>query len=157
MEKGIFATVEHRTLMSLKNSGAVDVNELELLLLTTFLDLRHKIIDAREERAESRGFITRLLSLGDIRQEVKIMFETPDDLVFHLKAIDVPSELCPITEEDKQLLLFADRAYKSAVEVRKVLDMFRRHHEVIVDEERSEIIDWVMTNAPRIRELLEAK
>jgi hypothetical protein len=75
-------------------------------------------------------------------------------LVEHLLCVDVPTKLVPVTQDEKDLLLFLDRASRYSVESRLVLDMFRRHNEVIVDSDTSLVVDWVLRNAPRIRETL---
>jgi hypothetical protein len=68
--------------------------------------------------------------------------------------VDVPTTLAPISQDEKDLLLFLDRAVHYSKESRAVLDMFRRHNEVIVDSDTSLVVDWVLRNAPRIRETL---
>lgn len=151
MDKGIFATVEHRKLMELKNSGAVDAEGLEQLAETIFLDIKEEIILIRKQRANT-GFWYNLFSLSlPVEKEVEIMFSSREELVDHLSEIDVPSELCPITKETKELFLFVDRAARYAGEAQKILDMFKRHHEVIVDSDRSQVIEWILQNQIRVR------
>lgn len=156
MDKGIFATVEHRKLMELKNSGAVDVDLLIGAAYWSFVETRN-LIKKNRHGSKPKGFFARFLSVGSIDQEVDIMFETRQDLVDHLNAVNVPTTLCPITEAEKEQFLFIDRAARYGEEARKILDMFKRHHEVIVDSDRSMVIEWVLNNAPRIREFLGVK
>lgn len=151
MDKGIFATVEHRKLMELKNCGAVDAARLEDLAELLFLDMKEEIIAIRKLHVKA-GFFARLFNLSmPVDQEVSLMFSKREELIEHLTAIEVPSELCPVTEESKEKILFIDRAARYAAEAQKVLDMFKRHHEVIVDSDRSQVIDWILQNHVRVR------
>lgn len=151
MDKGIFATVEHRKLMELKNC-VPRPPRMEYLADLVFLNLKDQIKAVRGDR-KSGGFFSRLFSFDmPINQEVDLMFPERKDLVSHLKALGkVPSELCPITEEERERFLFLDRAALYSEEAEKVLDMFKRHHEVIVDSDRSQLIDWIIQNNVRIR------
>ncbi|QYC52442.1 ATP-dependent Clp endopeptidase, proteolytic subunit [Salmonella phage SSBI34] len=156
VDQGIYATVEHRKLMELKNSGAVDSDQLELLANIKFCHIKSEIKSIRRQQKEDKGWFFKLMDLSlPIDQEVDLMFTTRQELVDHLVAIDVPSDLCPITDTDKEEFLFFDRAARYAAEARRVLDMFKRHHEVIVDSDRSMVIEWILQNAQRIREELE--
>lgn len=151
MDKGIFATVEHRKLMELKNCGAVDAARLEDLAEVLFLNMKEEISAIRKLSVKT-GFFARLFNLSmPVDQEVALMFSKREELIEHLTAIEVPSDLCPVTTEDKEKLLFIDRAARYAVEAQKVLDMFKRHHEVIVDSDRSQVIDWILQNHVRVR------
>lgn len=152
MDKGIFATVEHRRLMELKNCGAVDVSKIDETADKAFIDLRQLITDNRVKPATFFGRLAVKLRLNfEMEDEVKLMFSVRKDLVDHLQAVNLPTNLCPITDADKERLMFLDRAYNYAIEAQKVLDMFKRHHEVIVDSDRSLIIDWILQNSARIR------
>lgn len=151
MDKGIFATVEHRKLMELKNCGAVDAVRLEDLADLIFYNLKDGIKERRSEET-TKGFFGRLFNLRmPINQEVDLMFPKRQDLVDHLSAVDVPSDLCPITEDQKERFLTIDRAARYADEAAKILDMFKRHNEVIVDSDRSQVIEWILNNHIRIR------
>ncbi|AFH21106.1 hypothetical protein CL97_gp222 [Cronobacter phage CR9] len=151
MDKGIFATVEHRKLMELKNCGAVDAARLEDLAEVLFLNMKEEIIAVRKLDTK-KGFWGRLFNLSmPVEQEVPLMFSTRQELVDHLSEIEVPSLLCPVTEEAKERLVFVHRAAKYAEEAVKILDMFKRHHEVIVDSDRSQVIDWILQNHVRVR------
>lgn len=151
MDKGIFATVEHRKLMELKNCGATDAVALEDLARLEFVTVKDRIKEVRAVD-KPKGFFARLFDLSlPIDREVDLMFGSRQELIDHLVAVDVPTDLCPITETDKERLVFIDRAAKYAIEAQKILDMFKRHHEVIVDSDRSVIIDWVLQNQVRIR------
>lgn len=150
MDKGIFATVEHRRLMELKNCGAIDAVQLAGLAELMFIDIKG-VIKVRRAGVK-QSWIARLLSSDlPMEQQVDLMFPERKDLVLHLSEIDVPSELCPIEDEVKQRFLFLDRAARYAREAHKVLDMFKRHHEVIVDSDRSLVIEWVLQNQAAIR------
>ncbi|QQG33513.1 hypothetical protein [Pectobacterium phage PcCB7V] len=151
MDKGIFATVEHRKLMELKNCGAVDAERLEDLTELLFLNMKEEIIALRKQNVKT-GFWYKLFNLSmPIDQEVNLMFSKRQEIVDHLSDIEVPSELCPVTSEAKDRLLFIDRAARYAVEAQKILDMFKRHHEVIVDSDRSQVIEWILQNHIRVR------
>lgn len=152
MDKGIFATVEHRKLMELKNCGAVCPDLLEARAQMAFLGLRSNIKYVRARDREKKGFLWKLLNSPlPVDTEVDLMFSTRQELVEHIEAIEVPSELCPLGEDQKEDLLFLDRAARYAKEAQKVLDMFKRHHEVIVDSDRSLVIEWILQNSTRIR------
>lgn len=151
MDKGIFATVEHRKLMELKNCGAVDAARLEDLAEVLFLDMKEEIIAVRKLHVKT-GFFARLFNLSmPVEQEVTLMFSKREELIEHLTAIEVPSDLCPVTAESKEKILFIDRAARYAAEAQKILDMFKRHHEVIVDSDRSQVIEWILQNHVRVR------
>lgn len=151
MDKGIFATVEHRKLMELKNCGAVDAARLDDLAEVLFLNMKEEIVAVRKLHVKA-GFLSRLFNLSmPIEQEVALLFSKREELIEHLAAIEVPSDLCPVTAESKEKILFIDRAARYAIEAQKVLDMFKRHHEVIVDSDRSQVIDWILQNHVRIR------
>lgn len=151
MDQGIFATVEHRKLMELKNCGATDATRLEDLANEAFLNIKGFITAVRRQEVK-KGFLHRLFNLSmPIEQEVDLMFTNRQELVDHLVSVKLPTKLCPITNEDRDNLLFIDRAAAYAVEAQKVLDMFKRHHEVIVDSDRSLIIEWILQNQNRIR------
>lgn len=151
MDKGIFATVEHRKLMELKNCGVVDAERMEDLAELLFFNLKEEVKEKRAGEAP-KGFFQHLFNLRmPVNQEVDLMFPNRQDLVDHLSAIDVPSDLCPITEEQKERFLTIDRAARFAGEAQKVLDMFKRHHEVIVDSDRSQVIEWILQNHIRVR------
>ena len=151
MDKGIFATVEHRKLMELKNCGAVDAARLEDLAEVLFLDMKEEIIAVRKLHVKT-GFFARLFNLSmPVEQEVALMFSKREELIEHLTAIEVPSDLCPVTAESKEKILFIDRAARYAAEAQKILDMFKRHHEVIVDSDRSQVIEWILQNHVRVR------
>lgn len=152
MERGIFATVEHRKLMELKNSGAVDADTLEMLAQDVFKEVKASIVKARKEKEHSKSAIVRFLTLSlPMEKEVELMFTTRQELVDHLSAVEVPTRLCPINAELKEKLLFIDRAALYAYEAREVLDMFRRHNEVIVDPDRSVVIEWILQNSWKVR------
>lgn len=152
MERGIFATVEHRKLMELKNSGAVDADTLEMLAHNKFRKVKAAIVAGRKINEEKKSRILRFLTLTlPIDQEVELMFTTRQELVSHLDAVEVPTRLCPIDKEMKESLLFLDRAALYAQEAREVLDMFRRHNEVIVDPDRSTVVEWILQNAHKVR------
>lgn len=151
MEKGIFATVEHRKLMELKNCGATDDSRLEDLAQLAFLELKG-LIKERRAGKEEKGFFARVFNLRlPVDKEVDLMFTTREELIDHLSAIEVPSELCPITEEERENFFFLDRAARYAKEGQKVLDMFKRHHDVIVDSDRSLVVEWILQNHNRVR------
>lgn len=151
MDKGIFAAVEHRKLMELKNCGAVDAARLEDLAELLFLNMKEEIIAVRKLHVKT-GFWYKLFNLSmPVEQEVELMFSKRQEIVDHLSDIEVPSELCPVTAETKERLLFIDRAARYAKEAQKILDMFKRHHEVIVDSDRSQIVEWILQNHIRIR------
>lgn len=150
MDKGIFAAVEHRKLMELKNCGAVDADRLEGLAELLFLNMKEEIIAVRKITVK-KGLWSWLSPSMSIEQEVNLMFSTREEIVDHLSDIDVPSELCPVTAEAKERLIFVDRAARYAAEAQKILDMFKRHHEVIVDSDRSQVVDWILQNHTRIR------
>lgn len=155
MERGIFAVVEHRKLMELKNSGAVDVEVLEELAQTAFESVKAVIVQERKNERAKKSLIAKFFSNAiSIDREVELMFTTRQELVDHLAVVDVPSRLCPISEDLKESLLFIDRAALYAREARQVIDMFRRHNEVIVDPDRSAVIDWVLQNSGRVRNLV---
>lgn len=152
MDKGIFATVEHRRLMELKNCGAVDVDKIDEVADKAFFDLREQIINSRDKPHTFFGNLAIKLRLDlGLEDEVKLMFSFRKELIEHLQSVTLPTKLCPITDSDKERLMFLDRAYNYAVEAQKVLDMFKRHHEVIVDSDRSLVIDWILQNSARIR------
>ena len=91
MDKGIFATVEHRKLMELKNCGAVDAARLEDLAELLFLDMKEEIINVRKLRVKP-GFWAKLFDLSmPVEQEVHLMFSKRQELVDHLADIEVPS------------------------------------------------------------------
>lgn len=150
MDKGIFATVEHRRLMELKNCGAIDATVLSGLAELMFINVKEDIKVRRE--TVKQNWFSRLVSFDlPVDQQVELMFPERKDLVLHLSEVDVPTELCPIDESSKQRLLFLDRAALYACEAQKVLDMFKRHHEVIVDSDRSLVIEWILQNQAAIR------
>lgn len=152
MDRGIYATVEHRKLMELKNCGVLSEERLEQLAQSIFIGVRAEIKDAREMAEDNRGFFARLFSLElPIRHQVVLMFPDRATLTEHLVAVDVPTHLCPITEESKEQMIFASRAEVFGESARKVLDMFKRHHDVVVDSDRSLAIEWILQNAGRIR------
>lgn len=151
MDKGIFATVEHRRLMELKNCGAIDCVQLAGLAELMFFDIKDAIKERRAS-GEKKSWFYRLVSCDlPIEQQVDLMFPERKDLVLHLSEVDVPSELCPIEDDLKKRFLFLDRAARYAREAQKVLDMFKRHHDVIVDSDRSLVIEWVLQNQAAIR------
>ncbi|QUL77193.1 hypothetical protein A71_36 [Escherichia phage A7_1] len=155
MDKGMYATVDHRKLMELKNCGAIVPDRIEEIATALFEELRFGIKTLRKNNDEYRGWFSRLfLGSLSIDQEVDIMFSTRAELIEHLSAIEVPSKLCPITEELKEQIIFLDRAALYTAEAAKILDMFKRHHEVIVDSDHSVVVDWVLQNATRIRTLI---
>lgn len=152
MDRGIYATVEHRKLMELKNCGVLDEDRLKQLSRSVFITVREEIKDAREKAEENLGLFSRVFSLNlPVRKQVDLMFPDLQHLLEHLNEVDVPTELCPITESSKESLVFASRAEVYAESARKVLDMFKRHHEVVVDSDRSLAIDWILQNSGRIR------
>lgn len=152
MERGIFATVEHRKLMELKNSGAVDADTLEMLANEVFKETKAAIVAARKVAEKNKSLLVRILNFSlPVEKEVELMFTTRCELVDHLDAVEVPTQLCPINQEMKDRLIFVDRAALFAQEGREVLDMFKRHDEVIVDPELSVVIDWILQNAWKIR------
>lgn len=156
MDRSLWAVTPHSRLMELKNSGAVDVSKLEDAANAVFVELKSKIVAYREEH-EPQGFISRLFSgKRNMEWEVDRMFETRSELVEHLVAVTVPTALTPVSQEDKERLLFLDRASLYAAEARRVLDMFRNHNEVIVGPETSHVISWIIRNAPLVRQALEA-
>lgn len=155
MDKGIFAAVDHRKLMILKNCGAVHPEKLEEKAESSFRAVRRTIIDVRQ--LEGGKGLTSWFGGIAVDQAVKLMFPAREDLVEHLVAVKdkLPTPLCPVSREDTDRLLFVDRAARYTAEAAKVLDMFRRHHEVIVDSDRSRVIEWVLDNQEEIRKLLE--
>jgi hypothetical protein len=159
VDKGMFGTVEHRKLMMLKNCGILEIERLEQLANQVFISLRYKIKDERLLKQENKSWLDKLLTFGayPISQEVDIMFSNRDELVNHISEIVVPSELCPISQEDKDELILVDRAVRYVKEAEKILDMFKRHHEVIVDSDHSVVVEWVIQNAPNIRNLLNER
>lgn len=159
MEKGIFATIDHRKLMVLKNCGILEIDRLEQLASQVFISLKCKIKDVRLEKQGSKSWLDKLLTFQayPIQQEVDMMFSNRTELVDHLSEINVPSELCPITQEEKDELILVDRAVRYVKEAEKILDMFKRHHEVIVDTDHSVVVEWVIQNAPNIRSLLNER
>lgn len=154
MNRGIYATLEHRKLMELKNCGAaVDEELMDIEASLRYARLRKKIIETRLLHRGNQSWLERLMDFSlPVEKEVEIMFGTKEDLADHLKDIVVPSGLCPITTEEKDDFLFFMRAARYSKEARKVLDMFKRHHEVVVDADRSLIVEWVLQNAQKIRE-----
>ena len=155
MDRGIFAVVEHRKLMELKNCGAVDADRLEGLARLRFSMLKEEIKEIRGRTDKDIGWFRKLVSLTmPIDKEVDLMFGTRKELVDHLSAVDVPTDLCPLTQTQKDEFLFIDRAAMYAVEARKILDMFKRHNEVIVNSDHSVVIDWLLQNSYKIREEL---
>lgn len=152
MDKGIFATVEHRKLMELKNCGAVVPERLEELADLAFIGLKGVIKNVRSQARGEQGFFARMFSTAmTVDQEVDLMFTTREELIDHLSAVEVPTDLCPLTDPQKEDLIFLDRAARYSLEASKILDMFKRHHEVIVDSDRSLVIEWVLLNSNRIR------
>lgn len=153
MGRGIFATVEHRKLMELKNCGAVDVDALELLATIKFESVKETIIHVRKKAKREKGAFQRFFDLSlPVAREVEMMFTTRPELVEHLNAVEVPTRLCPVTQSIKDDFLFFDRAARYSLEAREILDMFKRHHEVVVDPERSAVVDWILQNSQRIRD-----
>lgn len=156
MDKGIFATVEHRKLMELKNCGAVHPERLEELAAMIFIGLKGCIKNTRGQERNQQGFFKKIFeSAIHIDREVDLMFTTRGEFIEHLDSVRVPTVLCPISEDQKEQLLFVDRAARYAAEAAKILDMFKRHHEVIVDSDRSVVIEWLLQNSARIRTELE--
>lgn len=157
MDSGIFATVEHRKLMELKNCGAVCPAELEDKAQLAFIEVKDKIKEVRKESNGKKHFLIRLVQpTMPVEREVDLMFETRQELIDHLVMVDVPTELCPILQEEKEHLIFLDRAARYASEGQKILDMFKRHHDVIVDSDRSLIVEWLLQNSQKIRLSLAA-
>lgn len=158
MGRGIYAVIEHRKLMELKNCGAIDDVTLESLAEKTFKETKDLIVEGREAVKTPTSRLKALISLElPLKKEVNLMFPQRGDLVDHLNAVVVPTPLCPISEEAKQKLLFIDRAAYTTKIAREVLEMFRRHNEVFVDPERSAAVEWVLQNANNIREQLKEK
>lgn len=155
MDRSLLAVTPHSRLMELKNSGAVDVNRLEDAADAVFLDLKRKIAEHRDA-TETQSLVSRIFTgKRNLVWEVDRMFETRGELVDHLLAVDVPTPLAPLSQEDKDKLLFIDRAALYAAEARRVLDLFRNHNEVIVGPDTSNIISWIIRNAQLVRNALE--
>lgn len=154
MSRSLMAVVPHSRLMELKNSGAVDTNQITDAADRVFVKLIDKIIEVRKENEKPSRLARIFLAGQNVEVNVNLMFRNRSELVEHLLCVDVPTKLVPVTQDEKDLLLFLDRASRYSVESRLVLDMFRRHNEVIVDSDTSLIVDWVLRNAPRIRETL---
>lgn len=152
MERDIFAVIEHRKLMELKNSGAVDAYTLDMFAEEIFKKVKAEIVAVRKSREKDKSKLARFFSFSfSIEKDVDLMFTTRGELVSHLSAVEVPTRLCPISQELKDQLLFIDRAALYAHEAREILDMFKRHNEVIVDQYLSTVVDWILQNAYKVR------
>lgn len=154
MSRSLMAVVPHSRLMELKNSGAVDTHQITTVADAVFEGLIGKIIDIREQQEKPSKWASFFCGNPNIEINVKLMFRSREEFVDHISQVDVPTILAPISQDEKDLLLFLDRAVHYSKESRAVLDMFRRHNEVIVDSDTSLVVDWVLRNAPRIRETL---
>lgn len=156
MTQVLMAVVEHRRLMELKNSGVVKTNLLKDKADVAFFDLRQAIIDRRLTTEKATG-VLRLLSgktfAAALRKDIEVMFDTRQAIVDHLIAVDVPTKLAPVSEEEKRDLLFLDRAARYSAEADKVLGLFKLHNEVIVDGDTSHVINWLLSNTQRIRDV----
>lgn len=155
MMRGVFATVDHRKLMELKNSGAVDAKLATVSAQIEFLKLRREIKLAREG-SRKKGFFSWLFDVTlPIDKQVDLMFPTRAELVNHLLAVSTPSPLCPITEKQRERMLFLDKAAAYCLEAEVILGMFKRHHEIIVDRDTSEVVEWIIQNQKNLRSLKE--
>lgn len=156
MTQVLMAVVEHRRLMELKNSGVVKTNLLKDKADVAFFDLRQSIIDSRLTTEKATG-VLRLLSgktfSAALRKDIEVMFDTRQALVDHLVAVSVPTKLAPISDAEKRELLFLDRAARYSAEADKVLGLFKLHNEVIVDGDTSHVINWLLSNTQRIRDV----
>lgn len=157
MTQVLMAVVEHRKLMELKNSGVVKPQLLTDKADVAFYDLRDMIVRSRQSTEKPKGVLRLLGSKGfntHMERDVHLMFDSRQSLVDHLIAVDVPTRLAPISDADKKEFLFLDRAARYSVEAEKVLGLFKLHNEVIVGSDTSFLINWLLSNTQRIRDVL---
>jgi hypothetical protein len=160
MSQVLLAVVPHRRLMELKNSGVVKAQSLKDLADVEFLELRDLIISRRLGK-EKRTGLMRLVSKKSyehhMSRDVEIMFDTRESLVEHIRSVQLPTPLVPVSPEEAAKILFLDRAAKYSAEAEKVVGLFKLHDEVIVDADTSFVLSWVLNNTQRLKEALNGE
>lgn len=160
MEKGLSiglsAVVQHRKLMELKNSGIIGNDRLADLYDAKFEGLIEEVVRRRIENEAPKGIMAKLFGknfANHMDKEVRLMFSSKSELCDHLHAVELPTTLVPLTADDVEEFLFIHRATQYVEQGRRIIDMFKRHDEVIVGEDMSLLLEWLLHNAQRIRNL----
>lgn len=160
MEKGLSiglsAVVQHRKLMELKNSGIIGNDRLADLYDAKFEELIEEIVRRRIENEAPKGIMAKLFGknfANHMDKEVRLMFSSKSELCDHLHSVELPTTLVPLTADDVEEFLFIHRATQYVEQGRRIIDMFKRHDEVIVGEDMSLLLEWLLHNAQRIRNL----
>lgn len=153
--KGI---IPHRRLMELKNCGAIQPEELDILADIQYLNAMDKVVEGLLETHKGFNwrhlwFYSKTIAVVDSR----LMFSDREEMVSHLMATNGRSYLIPITDEDVFDLLFLDRAARAAAVCKEVIDCFKNCNEVIASPEVSEYVNWLINNADKVRKLVATK
>lgn len=160
MSQVLLAVVPHRRLMELKNSGVVKTQSLKDLADVEFLSLREEMISRRLKNEKRKG-VMRLIRQKTFEhhmsRDVEIMFDTRESLVEHIRSVQLPTQLVPVTPTEAASLLFADRAAKYSEEAERVIGLFKLHDEVIVDADTSFVLSWMLNNTQRLKEVLSGE
>lgn len=151
----VMGIISHRRLMELKNSEGMMPLVLEEIANNLYLAALSKV---RSELLEERkGFCWQRLWVYNAemaRMDAKVMFADRDELVSHVKATRGNSRYIPLSDDEVNNLLFADRAYNAVKIAGDVVECFKDCNEVFAPQNVCREVSWVLQNAAQIRKFV---